>query len=70
LGLFSCKATEHFEKELKKKDSQVLFLSAPDLIYFKDAFDNSMAAMEGLLQGDCQKVGSYLAPKGSSSASL
>ncbi len=53
LGLFSCNSTQHFEKSLHALKKNVLLLTAPNLIYFKDALDESLESLELLLNSDC-----------------
>lgn len=60
LGLFSCKATQHFEKDLSALQKNVMLLTAPHLIYFKEALDKSLLTLEHLLQGDCEKLKKWM----------
>ena len=60
LGLFSCKATQHFERDLNKQKKNVLLLTAPNLIYFKEAMDKSLYSLEYLMKSDCKKLNSLL----------
>jgi hypothetical protein len=53
LGLFSCNSTQHFEKDLNALKKNVLLLTAPDLIYYKDALDQSLQSLEFLLSRNC-----------------
>ncbi|MCB9026873.1 MAG: hypothetical protein H6625_11180 [Bdellovibrionaceae bacterium] len=60
LGLFSCNATQHFEKDLSTKQKNVMLITAPHLIYFKEALDKSILAMDYLLRSDCASLSKLL----------
>jgi hypothetical protein len=56
LGLFSCKADEHFRKELQGLNKGISLLAAPHLISYQEALDSSVQAMEALLKMDCNTL--------------
>lgn len=60
LGLFSCNATQLFEKDLATKQKEVMLITAPHLIYFKEALDKSLFALDAILRYDCNRLNQLL----------
>lgn len=53
-GLFSCGSSQHFTEEIQQY-SGVGLISSKNLIYYADALDNSLIALDSFLQMRCLK---------------
>jgi hypothetical protein len=54
LGLFSCTSSQHFNNQIKKVSDAGL-LSSAQLMYYSDALDQSLSAIDSVLNRQCPK---------------
>ena len=54
LGMFSCESSQHFTEEIQKRSATAL-ITSKGLLYYADAFQNSLAALDSLLGSRCER---------------
>lgn len=54
LGVFSCKSTKHFSKEIEKKKRGLALLTQQKLLYYTDALRSLLGALSGILEMRCE----------------